>query len=116
MRKLAILLTLLASWPCLAMDIYSLTDTIPLSFSRVRNSALVTGLTVTVVVTNATTNAVLLASTSMPEVAVGAGVYTYSWVHGVRQDTICLVTYTIGTSKYYEQILISNDAAGGRAT
>lgn len=90
------------------MDIYSLIDVVPLSFSRVRNNALSTGLTVTAVVTNAVTNAVLLASTSLPEIAVGAGIYNYNWAHGLNVNTECLITYTVGTSKYMEYILISD--------
>lgn len=97
------------------MDIYSLTDQIPVSYSRARNNALVTGLTVTAVITNAKTGVTLLASTSLPEVSVGAGIYTYNWTHGLTQDTECLITYTVGTSKIMEFILISNDAAGGRS-
>lgn len=98
------------------MDIYSLTDSIPLSFSRIRNNALITGLTVTVVVTNAKTNAVLLASTSCPEIAVGAGIYTFNWSHGQNSDTECLVSFTVGTQKFNEFILITNDAVGGRTS
>jgi hypothetical protein len=98
------------------MDIYSsLTQTIPLSFSRIRANALVTGLTVTVVVKNAASNATLLASTSVPEVAVGAGIYTYNWTHGLTQDTECMIVYTVGSSEYTEYILIQSDAQGGRS-
>lgn len=95
------------------MDIYNLVDTIPLSFSRVRNNALVSGLTVTVSVKNAATGTALLTSTSCPEVSVGSGIYTYNWTHGLKTDTIVLVTYTVGTSIYTEQILISFDLSGG---
>ena len=96
------------------MDVYSLTDTIPLSFSRIRNSALVSGLTVTVTVVNVKTNATLLASTLMPEVST-SGIYVYNWTHGQAQDTECLIKYSVGTNNYYEQIFITNDAVGGDA-
>lgn len=97
------------------MDIYSATDTVPLSFSRVRNNALVSGLSVSVAVKDAKTGAVLLASTTCPEVAASSGIYTYSWTHGLTSDTICLVTYSVGATIYTEQILISNSLQGGRA-
>jgi len=97
------------------MDIYNLTDTILLSFSQIRSNAKVTGLTVTVTVTNAKTNAVLLASTNAPEISTGAGVYTYNWSHGLKFDTECLITYTAGALNYFEYIFVSTDLTGGRS-
>jgi len=95
------------------MTIYSGNDVIPLSFSRVRAGSVISGLSVTVDVKNAKTGAVLLSSTSAPEVG-STGIYTYNWTHGLTQDTECLVTYTVDGSKYVEYILISASGTGGR--
>lgn len=97
------------------MDIYSLETVIPLSYARVRNNALVSGLTVTVVVKNALTAATILSSTSVPEIS-SSGIYTFNWTHGQTADVECLATYTVGSATYQEYFLISNDATGGRAT
>lgn len=96
------------------MEIYQQIDVIPLSFSRVRNNALVSGLTVTVVVKSAKTGTVLLASTSVPELGV-SGIYTYNWTHGLTADTECIAVYTVGTLIYTEYFLVSN-YTGSRAT
>lgn len=96
------------------MDVYSEQDVIPLSFSRYRNGALVSGLTVNVTVTDAATGSVLLGSTSVPEVA-SSGIYTYNWTHGLTADTECLVTYTVGTVLYQEFFLITNHSGGTTA-
>jgi hypothetical protein len=97
------------------MDIYNLNDTVPLSYSRIRNWQKVSGLTVTVAVTNTKTNATLLASRALPETATGSGEYFYSWTHGLVQDTQCTVTYTVNGQNYLEYIFISGSTAGGRA-
>lgn len=96
------------------MDVYTNMDTVPLSFSQNRNSVLTTGLTVTVTVTNAQTGVSLLSSTSVPEVNAPSGIYTYMWVHGLTVDTECIVTYTQGTQKYIEYILVKFES-GSRA-
>ena len=96
------------------MDFYTEQDTIPLSFMRVRNNTPVTGLTVTVVVKNASTGATLLSSTTIPEVGTGSGNYTYNWTHGVSSIIECVATYTTGSSVYTEYFTINN-ASQGRA-
>ncbi len=97
------------------MDVYNFVDFVPLSFSRNTGSSLVSGLTVSVTVKNAKTNASLLSSTSVPEISSGAGIYTYNWAHGLTTDTECLVTFTVGSSIFTEFILITNDGFGGRS-
>lgn len=89
------------------MDIYALQDKIPLSYSRVNLNTIVTGLTVTVVVKSADTGATLLASTSVPEVLAGSGIYTYEWVHGLTVDTPCIAIYTAGGIILEEFFLIT---------
>lgn len=96
------------------MDVYSLLDKVPLSFNRVRANAVVTGLTVTVVVKNAQTGATLLASTSVPEQGGATGIYTYLWTHGLTDQTECIATYTVGSSIYTEFFLVDGNF-GGRA-
>lgn len=97
------------------MDIYNLNDTVPLSYSRVRNGQTVSGLTVTATVVNSKTNATLLPSVALPETAANSGVYFYNWTHGLLQDTECTVTYTVSGQRYLEKIFISQTSAGGRA-
>jgi hypothetical protein len=111
-----LLLSLLIS-ACQAMDIYTIPHVVPLSYTKVVANAPVSGLSVTVKVVNAVTNATLLSSTPAPEVATGAGVYTYNWTSGLTADTLCQVTYTVGsTTVYKEFIYITLGAFGARGT
>lgn len=96
----------------MSMEIYSFYDQIPFSYSREINGTLVSGLTVSVTVTNAKTGATLLATTAMPEVGT-TGNYTYNWTHGITTPTECLVTYSItGKPNRHQYILISNGGTG----
>ncbi len=79
---------------------------IPLAFRKILNGAPVTGLTVTVTVFNAQTNAVLLSSTSVPEVA--SGVYIYVW-SGVTSFTNCRISFSESGNAWDEFITISDD-------
>ena len=99
------------------MDKHDLSDpVISLEYARPINGVLQTGLTVTVTVTNASTNATLLAATAMPEIASGAGIYKYVWTHGLTQDTQVLVTYSVGgTRKVQEFIQFTTATTGGGA-
>jgi hypothetical protein len=97
-------------------DNQNVRDAIPLSFVRIRNGSKVTGLTVTVTVVNVKTGATILASTNVPEVGAGSGLYSYTWTHGQTQETDCLVTYTVAGFAYCEFLTVSDDDVVGRAT
>ena len=97
------------------MDIYNFVDLIPLTYQRVRGGAAVTGLTVTVSAVNAVTKATLLSTVACPEIATGAGIYNYTWVHGLTSTTECLITFTVSGQIFTELILITNSGTGGRA-
>ncbi len=86
---------------------YNSTDTIPLFYIQMRNGAPVTGLTVSVSVVNALTGATLLASTNLPEVIVGSGLYAYAWSNtGVTVETECVATYAVAGYQYKENFTI----------
>ena len=97
------------------MEYYTLIDIIPLSFSRVKNNALVSGLTVTVTVKNGKTGATLLAATSCPEITSGAGIYTYNWTHGLIEPTECLVEFSVNGHIYSEFVIVTNSSGIGTA-
>lgn len=96
-------------------ELFYSTNAVPLSYSRVVNYAVVSGLAPKVVVQNASTNATLLASTTMPESASGSGVYTYVWTPSVGVDTPCVVTYTVGSQVFKEFLTIIVPPIQGRA-
>lgn len=97
------------------IETYNSQETVVLTYSRAINGALVSGLTVNILIKNAVTGATLLASTSMPEIG-SSGIYTYSWTHGLTaEQTECLVQYTAGTRTVFEHILITN-MSGGRTS
>jgi hypothetical protein len=93
------------------MNNYSLFEPVPLSFSRVGVTGSVSGLTVTATVVNAVTGATLLSATTLPEIGT-TGVYNFSWVHSLKEQTECAVTYTVGSKTYREFILIGGNAGG----
>lgn len=84
------------------MDIFT-QDVIPLTFTRIRANALVTGLTVSVTVKDAASGAVILTATSCPEITPGAGVYTFNWTHGLNQNTLMIATYTVTGGQIYSE-------------
>lgn len=96
-------------------DIYSQSDVIPLSYQRLFGGTLITGLTVSVMVFNKRTNATLLPTTACTESPSGSGLYLYMWTHGLTQDTICQVVYTVSGKKYLEDIFITGGPPSGRA-
>lgn len=85
---------------------YKAFDAIPLYFQRVRNGVPVTGLTVTVSVSNAATGASLLALTSLTEVT--PGLYSYVWTPGISTQTECISTYTTGGLQFKETLTIDD--------
>lgn len=101
------------------MPNYQTLDIVPLAFMRILNGAAVTGLSVTVVVKNIRSGAVLLSSTALTEVV--AGVYSYSWTHGQTASTECVAQYTVGGVSYFENFTIESslnteEFLSGRAT
>lgn len=101
------------------MALYNTVDLIPLTFVRIRSGALVTGLTVSVKVTNAVTGATLLSTTAMSEVT--PGFYAYTWTHGLTLFTECTAVYSVGGLVYAEtfqvdEALDKEEQLSGRAT
>jgi len=97
------------------MIIYNAADIIPLSFQQIRNGTPVSGLSVSVVVKNASNGATLLASTLLPESAAGSGMYNYNWSHGIQSQTVCNAIYTISGKQFTEIFLITNLDGGHTA-
>ena len=90
------------------MNLYQTDAPIPLFFQRIRNNALVTGLSVTVVVKNALTGATLLSSTALTEVT--PGYYAFNWNHSLTAETDCVATYTVGGTNYLDPFrVVSNN-------
>lgn len=97
------------------MTVYDSVDQIPLTFQRMLNGAPVSGLTVTVVVKDATTGTVIRSSVSCPEVVASSGIYTYNWSHGLTQPTSCLAIYTVNGKQFSEAFEVVANEGGGRA-
>jgi hypothetical protein len=89
------------------MGEYKSGDNIPLCYTRIRNGAVVTGLTVTVTVQNALTGATLLASTALTEVT--PGLYSYNWVAGITTQTECIATYSTSGGIFKEAFTIDDE-------
>lgn len=86
---------------------------------RVRNGALVTGLTVTVQVLNVITGTTLLSTTTMSEVVTG--VYSFNWNHTLTAFTSCVALYTVGGFVYPENFQVDEsldkeESLSGNAT
>jgi hypothetical protein len=101
------------------MPFYKTVDPIPLSFVRIRNGVLTTGLTVTVKVLNVLTGSTILAITTMTEIT--PGVYSYNWVHSITSFTECVAVYVAGGLSYVENFTIDEsldkqESLAGRAT
>lgn len=88
------------------MTIFKVYDSIPLNFSRIKNGAAVTGLSVTVTVQNVVTGATLLASTALVEVS--PGLYSYNWVTGISTQTECVTTFTTGGAVFKEVFTVDD--------
>jgi hypothetical protein len=71
---------------------------------RLRGGSVVTGLSVSVKVTNVVTGSTLLSTTAMTEIT--PGVYVYNWSHGQSLFTECVATYVVGGSSYLENFTI----------
>jgi energy-coupling factor transporter transmembrane protein EcfT len=98
---------------------FNTTDSIPLSFMRIKTGAPVTGLSVTVKVINVRTGSTLLATTSLTEITTG--VYEYVWTHGQTATTECIAEYVVADVTYAENFTIAAnldiiEAHVGRAT
>ena len=87
--------------------VYRTIDQVTLGYVRILSTGNVSGLSVSVVVKNAITQSVLLASTACPEVGT-TGVYVYNWTHGLTVTTKCIAVYTVG-SNVYEEFFIIDD-------
>ena len=77
---------------------------IPLTFRKLLNGQPITGLTVSVVVYEVNTNAILLASTLLVETS---GVYNYNWA-GVSEFKNCRATYSDGENEWDEYFTVSD--------
>lgn len=99
-----------------ANDQFNVGDTIPLSFVRDLGAGRVSGLSLTVQVKNASTGAVMLASSTMTESPSGSGIYLYAWTPNLNSKTSCLVLYTVGGVQTFEEyITLTDEDSNARA-